>query len=167
LETEYRLALTGEMDLIYLMGFDAWAEGGDAEAYLEGCRQSTKYKSGQWVVLTAEGRPVSSLLIHRFEPWDGRVVRGIGSVATEASSRRRGYGQEIVRRAVEDLSRSHHAAVFLLYSDIGKAFYERLGFVAVPDRYQRRAGSTLMAKLDAGIGRGIFEANQSGIPGYF
>ena len=167
LETEYRPARTGEMDVIYLMGIDAWAEGGDVGAYLEGCRQSIKYKSGQWVVLTAEGRPVSSLLIHRFEPWGGYVVRGIGSVATEPSSRRRGYGQELVRRAIEDLSLRHRAAVFLLYSDIGEAFYERLRFFGLPDNYQRRAGSTLMAKLDPGVARGIFEANRSRIPGYF
>ena len=39
---DYRTAHEDEMDVIYLMGFDAWADGQDVQRYLSGCRNSPK-----------------------------------------------------------------------------------------------------------------------------
>src|SRR5205814_5809952 len=64
---------------------------------------------------------------------DGRDARalGIGAVFTPKSLRGRGHGAAIIR-ALEDAARTDGARVALLFSEIGSAFYEKLGFATVP-----------------------------------
>ena len=59
----------------------------------------------------------------------GRPLRvlGIGAVFTPPELRRRGHGSAMLARALEVHARSGVDAA-LLFSDIGSAFYERLGF---------------------------------------
>lgn len=56
---------------------------------------------------------------------------GIGAVFTPPELRGRGYGQRIVNVLIEQ-ARTDGAALALLFSEIGPAYYERLGFAAVP-----------------------------------
>ncbi|HXE81476.1 MAG TPA: GNAT family N-acetyltransferase, partial [Vicinamibacterales bacterium] len=64
---------------------------------------------------------------------DGRPVRvvGIGAVFTPPELRRRGYGIAIVN-AILDRVREDGCELALLFSEIGPAYYERLGFTRVP-----------------------------------
>src|SRR5262249_3552849 len=83
------------------------------------------------------GRLVSALLRYSLLLRQGasapvRAV-GIGAVFTRPSARGRGAASALLR-AVMDEGRDLGYAAALLYSDIDPAFYERLGFVALPAR---------------------------------
>lgn len=62
-----------------------------------------------------------------------RLVRilGIGAVFTPPDFRGKGYGRVLVERMIRDAEREGHAAA-LLFSEIGAAYYEQLGFRVVP-----------------------------------
>ena len=64
---------------------------------------------------------------------DGRPVAvvGIGAVFTPPELRGRGHGQQMVRSLIAR-ARSDGADLALLFSEIGSAYYERLGFTTVP-----------------------------------
>jgi GNAT superfamily N-acetyltransferase len=58
---------------------------------------------------------------------------GIGAVFTPPALRRRGYATALLG-ALLDAERAAGTALAYLFSDIGTAFYEHLGFVALPSR---------------------------------
>jgi predicted N-acetyltransferase YhbS len=64
---------------------------------------------------------------------DGRpaAVVGIGAVFTPPALRGRGHGRQMVL-ALLDRAREDGADLALLFSEIGSAYYERLGFITVP-----------------------------------
>lgn len=64
---------------------------------------------------------------------DGRDVRilGIGALFTPKALRGRGHAGELIRRML-DQAEGEGFGLALLFSEIGTAFYERLGFAAVP-----------------------------------
>lgn len=155
------------MDAIYLMGFDAWSDGHPADEYLVGCRGSKKYQSGRWFVLCEGNTLRSCLLIHTFDPWGERVVRGLGSVATQPEFRRQGYGHLIVHNAVNDLVDRENTSVLFLYSDIGVNFYEKHGFRGMPAQYQTAQGSTLMVRMLPAYDAKVVEEFRAQIPRYF
>ncbi|CAN5869547.1 hypothetical protein BH18ACI5_BH18ACI5_08490 [soil metagenome] len=66
---------------------------------------------------------------------DGREVDavGIGAVYTPAQQRGRGHAATIINRLVSDAA-SRGAELAILFSEIGSAYYERLGFTPVPRR---------------------------------
>lgn len=165
--SEFRSAKEHEMDEIYLMGYDAWSDGSPVADYLAGCRKSKKYRNGRWFVLCAEGRLCASLLVHDFEPWGKRPVRGIGSIATDPKVRRQGYGRLIVKLAVRELVERENASVILLYSDIGAQFYERERFHTVAPEFQSAQGSTLMVRMLPEFSPATIAAFRNKIPGYF
>jgi predicted N-acetyltransferase YhbS len=167
LKRQYRPAVPEELDQIYTMGYDAWSDGKSFEEYLQGCKNSPKYKAGQWFVLCVEGIPVSSVLIHTLQSWGHLQIRGIGSLATTPELRNRGYGRQLVNCVTTDLSTREDAYIFLLYSDIDPAFYEALGFVQLPQKYQKVQKSILMAKMPLLAEESIFEKYLEKIPGYF
>jgi predicted N-acetyltransferase YhbS len=116
------------MNTIFMMGFDAWSEGKDEERYLAACRASPKYRRGQWRVLTDGGALFSSLITYRFS---ARTM-GIGSIATAASLRGRGYASRLITGVVSELEKAENARTIFLYSDIAPSFYLRFGFTALP-----------------------------------
>jgi predicted N-acetyltransferase YhbS len=87
-----------------------------------------------WWLLEEDGRPASSLVCYPLTfSVGGRAVEGygLGAVATHPTFRRRGLAHalcEAVIRANEEQGRS----VGLLFSAIRPAYYERLGFRAMP-----------------------------------
>lgn len=164
---EYRPANEDEHDAVYMMGYDAWSDGQSVEEYLRGCRSSKKYKSGRWFVLSDDGVPRASLLIHSFEPWGTRIVRGIGSVATHPAFRRRGYGHGIMAAAIADLTKRENAGIVFLYSDISPDFYVRDGFVTLPGAYQTARDSLAMVMMLPRYDESIIEEYQDRIPKYF
>lgn len=164
---EYRQAYEKEYDPIYMMGYDAWSEGKSVEEYLHECRTSKKYKSGRWFVLSEDSILKASLLLHSFDSWGTRIIRGIGSVATQPEFRRKGYGHRIVDAAITDLINTEKAGIIFLYSDIRPEFYGYHGFIALPEKYQTVRNSVLMALIFPRYDESIIEEFQNRIPKYF
>jgi len=164
---EYRPAHKEEYDTIYMMGYDTWSEGQSVEKYLDICRNSKKYKSARWFVLSEDNILKSSLLIHSFDLWRNRVVRGIGSVATPPEFRRKGYGHKIVDTAINDLINRENASIIFLYSDIEADFYKKHYFVELPASYQTVSNSVLMVLMLPGYDEGIIKEYEKRIPKYF
>jgi predicted N-acetyltransferase YhbS len=137
-----RTALPSELDQVYRMGADVWGRGMALDAYLASCRDSPKYRLGEWRVLEDErGVLLSSLILYR-EPEDGA---GIGSIATAPTERRRGRAERLIAGVLEELDRQGARRVFL-YSDIAPRYYERFGFAALPAEHQHHPGSVCMVR---------------------
>ncbi|MBI3016721.1 MAG: GNAT family N-acetyltransferase, partial [Deltaproteobacteria bacterium] len=89
-----RKAKPKDLDSIYLMGIDVWSDGNTKAEYLFECRNSPKYKKGEWFVLVdSQDNPVSSLITYTLT----EKTIGIGSIATPQSLRKRGYASELIR----------------------------------------------------------------------
>ena len=88
----FRQAAQDDLDAVYMMGFDVWADGNSAAKYLEGCRASPKYKAGTWYVLEQKNVLVSSLIVYRLGP----ARFGIGSIATPNHLRKMGYASDLI-----------------------------------------------------------------------
>ena len=167
MDNEYRRAEVYEIDAIYLMGFDVWSDGRPVEEFLSRCRESKKYQSGRRFLLREGAVLRSALLVHSFASWGDRVVRGIGSVAASPELRRQGYGHSVVAHAVDDLTARENARVLLPYSDIGRRFYERHGFRALPADGQTVPGSVPMLRMLPEYAARVLARYRREIPGYF
>lgn len=164
---EFRPANADELDAVFMMGYDTWSEGLAPEKYLLDCRDSAKYNSAAWYVLADGSTPVASLLIHSFAPWGARIVKGIGSVATQPELRGKGYGHSIVSSAVAELTQNQNTGIVFLYSDIRPDFYVRHGFVALPAEYQSAPKSTAMVLMLPHFDRSIIDEYRDRVPKYF
>lgn len=137
------------------MGYDAWAEGRDFDAYARLCAASPKYARGRWLVLADGPELLSSLIVYDL----GGDAAGLGSIATAPEHRGRGHASSLVATAAGAIEAVGKTRVFL-FSDIEPEFYERLGFRALPERFQSRRGSRCMvrtADLDALVAEESFE----------
>ena len=128
-----------DLEEIYLMGSDAWSEGVSIASYLDGCRNSAKYRQGKWHVLSVNGKLVASLITYEncFRLPEG--FHGVGSVATSIDARRCGYASALIRAVASELEDAGSAGIFL-FSDIDPNFYQALGFEVIGD--QKSTGST-------------------------
>ena len=135
-----RLAHPSEMDDIYMMGYDAWAEGESRADYLNTCSSSPKYARGRWYVLAdSEGRLAASLITYKLAP----DLFGLGSIATSPALRRQGLAARLIDGVLHAMKREGARAVFL-YSDIDQQYYAKLGFEPLPDLYQIKRDSVCM-----------------------
>ncbi|MBI2606465.1 MAG: GNAT family N-acetyltransferase [Deltaproteobacteria bacterium] len=142
-----RKAKVEDMDTIYLMGFDVWSDNQNENDYLTGCRSSKKYAAGTWYVLEdGDGKPVSALITYELAPINGKLVIGIGSIATVPELRRKGHAGHLLWDTARLFFERNGTDVFFLHADISPAYYEKLGFVRLPDKYQLRTGSIVMVK---------------------
>jgi predicted GNAT family N-acyltransferase len=138
----FRKANPNELDQIYMMGVDVWAEGSALE-YLEACRISPKYARGQCYVLENEsGELISSLILYRL----GLTRFGIGSIATPKALRRNGSASQLISEVLQHIESESPEAEIFLYSDIAPEFYERFGFLRLPPTAQRFKTSTCMIR---------------------
>lgn len=90
-----------------------------------------------WWLLEEDGRPVGSLVCHPLTfTAGGRVLPGygLGAVSTVPEARRRGHAAALCRHAIAH-AEAEGRSVGLLYSAIPPAYYERLGFRALPARH--------------------------------
>jgi len=129
---EIREALSASDELaVARLGQIAFGRPGSVPA-LEQARRlksSIRARATAWLLL-ADGEPASSLLQYPLVLRRGDEVRpafGLGGVATEPSFRERGFAS----RLCADVA-ARHGGAGLLFSAIPPAFYERLGYVAVP-----------------------------------
>ncbi|MGF1704223.1 GNAT family N-acetyltransferase [Photobacterium makurazakiensis] len=120
-----------ELDSIYLMGFDAWSDGLSCEEYLNGCRNSEKYRCGIWYVLIMNDEVVSSLIVYSDQFGLEESNYGIGSIATDPSHRSKGYGSYLVSLVRDELLNNQSGKAVYLHSDIGHGYYNKLGFRSV------------------------------------
>lgn len=118
--------------------FPLWGEGLSRRGYEQwnlaqrqtpwGRRHLTRLAlvDGDTIVATAKRYDLTMTL-------NGRATRtlGIGAVFTPKSMRGRGHATALVH-ALEAAARADGLEAALLFSEIGSAFYEKLGFVTVP-----------------------------------
>lgn len=123
------------------MGYDAWAEGRGLDDYIAACAASQKYASGRWLVLADGAALLSSLIVYDL----GGPAAGLGSIATPPERRGRGHASLLVALAADAIEAAGKRRIFL-FSDISPEFYARLGFAALPERYQLRRGSVCMVR---------------------
>ncbi len=159
----FRPATPTDMDRIFMMGFDVWAEGSSSEEYLSSCRHSAKYARGQWFVLEYHQELLSSLIVYSLSA--DQSVFGIGSIATPEQYRRKGHASELIQETMKHFRVHSPEATFLLYSDISVAFYERLGFAKLPQELQLYDDSVCMVRPASAIAR--LESMEISIPKYF
>ena len=136
--------------------FPLWNEGLTREAYAQwnaaqlrtswGADHLRRFalvdNRGQWVATAKR-----YLWPVRLNGVEGTMC-GLGAVFTRSEERGRGYAGMIVERLIEQ-SRREGALMAGLFSEIGEAFYERLGFSTVPldevdVQVERRHGAPAM-----------------------
>ena len=118
--------------------YPLWGEGLSRRAYAQ---WNTAQEQTEWgrthlrrLALVDNGRVLASA--KRYDLTlviDGRHVPtvGVGAVFTPVSMRGRGYARAIID-ALVDTARGDGAELALLFSEIGAAYYQRLGFTVVP-----------------------------------
>lgn len=134
-----RGAIKEEMMEIYKMGYDVWGDNLPYEEYITMCQASKKYKKGKWYVLEATDTKqlLSSLIIYELNLSDDQNVKGIGSIATPLYLRKKGYASLLVKETINKLEQDEKCNNFFLYSDIGIKFYKELGFIVLPNEFQK------------------------------
>ena len=120
--------------------FALWGDGRDFATYaadLRAMAATTYAKRRAFLVGIREidGYAATCKTYDREIRWRTRSLRatGIGAVFTPLASRGRGYATAMLG-ALLDAERAAGRDVAFLYSDIHPAYYERLGFVALPSR---------------------------------
>ena len=130
---QLRKATTSELDSIYTMGFDVWGDGLPFQEYLSHCRQSKKYQSGDWYVLTEQETVVSSLIVYQDMFSLKEDYFGIGSVAISPTHRQKGYASKLINLVKAKLFEEQNCKALYLHSDIHHEFYKKLGFTRILD----------------------------------
>ncbi|WP_271814604.1 GNAT family N-acetyltransferase [Clostridium beijerinckii] len=160
-----------DFEIIYMMGYDAWGDGLSKPDYLLNCKSSIKYANGKWYVLENDDKVLSSsLLIHNLNHLNcgtGLEIRGIGSISTPIHLRRKGYGSNLIEKTISYINRDIPIDIWFLYSDIGADFYNKLKFEALPNNFQKRTSSLLMAYCQPNTWDINTNAPQIEIPNYF
>jgi hypothetical protein len=149
-----RRAKPDEFDEVFLMGYDAWGAGLPVEMYLDSCVASYKYKQGQFYILEDEdGALLSSCIVYPLSAFGGVVSEravGVGSLATSAAERHKGYATLFLTMLMTELEREGVDA-FFIHSDIHPRLYENLGFVPAPERFRNKSDGTIpMLRLSGG-----------------
>ena len=144
-DLKFREAVESDFCQIYMMGFDVWSIGSSQAEYLEGCRTSPKYKKGKWFVLSKGDDLLSSLIAYDF----GKEIAGIGSIATSENIRKQGYASKLISEVILHLEEQRGITTLFLYADISPAFYERFGFVRLPQNSQKYPNSICMVRSKA------------------
>jgi len=119
--------------------FPIWNEGLSREAYSRWNEAQLRTEWGrthlQRIALVDDsGEVLATAKRYRFDVRiDERVgwMCGIGAVFTPADRRGRGYASRLIERMLAD-ARREGALFASLFSEIGTAFYERLGFTTLP-----------------------------------
>ena len=127
------------MDRILDHTFPIWNEGLTRDAYgkWNGAQLRTPWGRDhlhRFALVDDEGALLASAKRYRLDvTLDGREARmaGIGAVFTPPELRGRGYASRLIEMLLEQEHREG-AALAGLFSEIGTAFYERLGFRVVP-----------------------------------
>jgi predicted N-acetyltransferase YhbS len=110
--------------------YEVWPSASDPEEHLERRLANPKFDNATWYVGTLAGRVVTACGCYQVSvSVDGAVEPSfaVGSVHTLPEFRGKGFAPRLVVFA-EAQERSLGKTFCLLYSDIGPAYYERLGY---------------------------------------
>ncbi len=118
--------------------YPIWNEGLSREAYQKWYRAQRETAWGRERLsrhaLIDGSQVLSSAKRYDLDAWiDGRRVGvvGLGAVFTPEASRGRGHARALIDAMIDD-ARARGCEHALLFSEIGAAYYERLGFRVVP-----------------------------------
>lgn len=125
-----RRAQPGDLDRVYMMGYDTWGDGDTRQLHLEACRASEKYQRGHWYVSCDDDLPVSSLIVYAEGFRLPEDCHGIGSVATDPAGRGQGHASRLMGEVSAILQAEGSRGIYL-FSDIDPGFYRQLGFEPV------------------------------------
>jgi GNAT superfamily N-acetyltransferase len=133
-----------------------WGEGLNRTAYAQWNAAQLRTRWGRehlqrFALIDDQGRVLATAKRYRFEArLDGRTgnVAGIAAVFTPPDRRGRGHATSLIEELIAQEQRAGAMAA-VLFSEIGAAFYERLGFLAVPldevtVNVERKGGSPAM-----------------------
>ncbi len=120
--------------------YPIWGEGLSPEAYEKWNRAQGATPWGRdhlrRVALVDGAHVLASAKRYDLRAWvDERpaLVLGIGAVFTPETSRRRGHARALIEQMTAEAA-TRGCTLALLFSEIGAAYYERLGFIVVPQR---------------------------------
>lgn len=139
MEFELVIAEGGILEEILDATFPVWSEGLTRDAYARwnAAQLRTRWGKGhlqRFALVDDRGRWVSTAKRYlwpiRLDDVNGTMC-GLGAVFTPREERGRGYARVMVERLIEQ-SRNEGAMIAGLFSEIGDAYYERLGFRTVP-----------------------------------
>lgn len=127
------------LEQIFDQTFPVWNDGLTRRAYSQWNSAQMRVPwardhFSRFALVNDHGQLLSSLKRYRYDiRLDGRDgwMCGLGAVFTPPEQRGHGYAGELIERLL-DRERREGALVATLFSEIGAAFYERLGFVVVP-----------------------------------
>ena len=123
-------AKENDMTLVFLMGQDAWGADYQTEEYLDICYKSEKYRSGNWLILRdSNGTPVSSAICYTIPGHNNSSWIGIGSLATEMNSRKKGYGLGCLSMLIDGYEKLQKNKGFMLFQDVDTKIYSSAGFI--------------------------------------
>ncbi|WP_050182041.1 GNAT family N-acetyltransferase [Domibacillus robiginosus] len=150
-----REAWPEERQKLYELGHQEWPKGRSLAQYIHDNQKEEAYGT-RYVLEDTDGYIRASLMLLRLRPY----LYGIGSVVVEPNFRRQGLGSSLIRQCMD----KHSDAAFMLYSEIGSAYYEKLGFQVLPAPYQRYSHGLCMVRAEQCLWNRILKEP---IPDYF
>lgn len=150
-----REAAPNERKGLYELGHREWPKGRTLAQYILDNQKEEAYGT-RYVLAEKNGQVTASLMMLRLRPY----LYGIGSVVVEPDFRGQGLGRNLMMQCMK----KHPGVAFMLYSEIGAAYYEKLGFCTLPEVYQRYSHGLCMVRADQGLYERML---QEPIPDYF
>lgn len=132
-----REAWPEERPLLYEWGHREWPKNRTLAQYIEDNQKEEAYGT-RFVLVADDGEVAASLMLLKLRPY----LYGLGSIVVAPAARGRGVGTQLLTECLQ----MHKEAAFMLYSEIGTSYYERFGFTALPDEYQRYPQGICMVK---------------------
>ena len=138
-----------DMTHVFLMGKDAWGAEFQTEEYLDICCASEKYRLGNWFILRdSSGAPLSSAISYVIPGHNNSSWIGIGSLATEVNSRKKGYGLSCLSMLLEGYEKQQATTGFMLFQDVQTNIYRSAGFVAAESIGYKGAHPSLLLRIN-------------------
>jgi len=160
----FRAAEQEEILEILMDGYAVWPKGRTFEQYCVDNRKEDAY--GTRYILVDGGEAIVSSLIFLRLPAEPAARRfGIGSVVTPPEHRGMRYASILLDHCLRLTDPA--TDIVILYSDIDPAFYERLGFRALPEALQKKTGSVCMAHCSENLWQDLIVGPTESVPDYF
>ena len=159
----FRQAKSTEVRQLFMEGYHVWSKGRTFEQYCADNAKEDEY--GTRYVLEKDGQIVSSAIILYLKRLGGHKVYGIGSVLTPKKHQGKGYATALLKNCMAKIRGVDN--IVLLHSDVEPGFYERFGFLVLPNRFQQYPGSTYMACCTGKIWEELLQTPESALPKHF
>lgn len=141
------------------MGYQEWPKGRTLEQYIKDNQKEELYGT-RYVFWDDQKGITASLMMLTLRP----SLFGIGSVVVLPACRGRGVGSKLLKDCMALVEEQHPHAAFMLYSEIGTGYYQRLGFQPLPDFCQRFPQGICMVRASPNA---YSQIAASPVPDYF